>query len=587
MRKKIRNLLVATAGTMATAVWLMGVGTLLLNSPYVQQRLLQHTTSLLAERLNTRVEVGSVNLNLFALSMSLREVCIDDQRGEPLLRVEQLTAEMGLENLSERTLVVKRVETEGLEARLVGADKDSVANYQFLIDAFGKKTPPKRDDSTGRRHGKWGLTLQPRHLRMTDTRISHRVGVRTAQVAMQRLDVRKRGKAYRFDLSDLHLTTDNGRPHRKELHPKRGAFDAGHLNLTVTAHGTIRHAGKDSLGVSLTEATLQDSVAGIDIGHLHLNATANGESLVVTDMGLQQGSTSLSIARADIVLPNRKRGHALAYHSESISGHVVLKDIARPLVPALREFRLPLHLTTQMSGTADQMTFSNVKVNTDDNRLHLAAHGSIDHLSNGKETTASFDVEHLTARQGMAERVINQFIVKKLMMNQLHRLGDIRYKGHFDVKGKCEHFRGRLTTKGGDMDFHFTIDGHSQRLHGVLSSEAIKVGDVMEMPSIGDVNLQALFDIDISKQRTAQIRRTKGGKLPIGTVTATVNECSYKRIHLKNIDIDIRSDGAEARGHIVQQGNHRQIHCDFIYNENDPKHKLRITDAGIKFKLKN
>lgn len=585
MRKTIRNLLVSIVGLFACTVWLLGVVTLLLNTPYVQQRLLQRATTLLAERLNTRVEVSSVNANLFVPSLSLTGVSIDDQKGKPLLRMKELTAEMSVESLWKKDFVVKEVKTDGLEATLVKTDEDAVANYQFLIDAFSKKKPKKPTDNSEKKKN-WRLALEPQHLKLTDTRISHQVGQKNTQAEMRRLDVKRKGEAYRFDLSDLHLVTDNGKPHRKELRPKRGAFDAGHLNLTVNAKGTLQPVTKDSLNITLTQATLQDSVAGIDINDLHLNATYNKKTLVLTDIGLKQGTTTLDIGRADITLPNKKTGKVLAYHSESISGHVVLKDIAKPLVPALREFHLPLRLTTEMSGTDNRLTFRNVRINTDDNRLILTAHGHIDHLRKGEETIVSFDVDQLHSRQGMAEKVINQFIVKKLMMNQLEHLGDIKYKGHFDVVRKCEIFKGRLTTNGGDLDFHFTVDGNVQRVYGTFSSEAAKVGDVMEMPSIGDVNLQASFDIDISKQRTAQIRREKGGKLPIGTVTATVNECSYKRIHIKNIDINIQSDGADAQGSIVQQGNRRQIHCHFIYNENDPKHKLRITSAGISFHKK-
>ena len=397
MRQTIRNLLVSIVGLFACTVWLLGVVTLLLNTPYVQQRLLQRATTLLAERLNTRVEVSSVNANLFVPSLSLTGVSIDDQKGKPLLRMKELTAEMSVESLWKKDFVVKEVKTDGLEATLVKTDEDAVANYQFLIDAFSKKKPKKPTDNSEKKKN-WRLALEPQHLKLTDTRISHQVGEKKTHAEMQRLDVIRKREAYRFDIRDLRLTTDNGKPHKKELHPKRGAFDAGHLNLTVNAKGTFQPVSKDSLNATLTQTTVQDSVAGIDINDLHLNATYNKKTLVLTDIGLKQGTTTLDIGRADITLPNKKTGKVLAYHSESISGHVVLKDIAKPLVPALREFHLPLRLTTEMSGTDNRLTFRNVRINTDDNRLILTAHGHIDHLRKGEETIVSFDVDQLHSR---------------------------------------------------------------------------------------------------------------------------------------------------------------------------------------------
>ena len=587
MKKKTRILLITVASTIAAIILLLGATALLLNTHYVQQKLLHYATALLTERLNTRVDASSVYINILDTSLKLKGVCIDDQKGLPLLRINQLKAEMSLESLQERILAIEEVEVEGLETRLVKTDEDSVTNYQFLIDAFSKKKQPKEQtDSTEKKQGRWKVTFQPHHLKLTDIHVTHQSGKKTVQAEMQQLDVSRKDEAYNFDLANLHLTTSNGRPHRHLRRPKGGFFDAGNLNLMVAAQGTLYPVDKDSLNITLTNATIQDSVAGINICDLHLNATTNRETLVVTEMGLKQGSTTLNIERADITLPNKKTGRELAYNSNSISGHVVLHDIAKPLVPALKEFHLPLQLNTEMSGTKEEMSFRNVRVNTDDNRLKIVANGHFDNLHDGKNIIVGFDVERLHAKQGMAEKVINQFIVKKLMMNQLRRLGDIRYRGHFDVVRKSETFKGRLTTNGGDLDFRFTIDGNKQRVRGYFSSKAIKVGDVMEMPRIGDVNCQASFDIDISKQRTAQIRRKKGGKLPIGSATATVNDCSYRNIHVKNVDIDIKCDGAEAMGTVVQQGKHRQIHCNFIYSENDPKHKLRIKDAGISFRKK-
>lgn len=586
MNKKVRKILIVTGSTIGAVILLLGVGTLLLNTSYVQQRLLQYATAMLTEKLATRVEANSISINLFVPSMALNGLCIDDQQGKPLLRMKQLTAEMSVESLWERKFMVKQVKTEGLEARLVKTDKDSVANYQFLIDAF-KKTKEQQEEKPEnheeKEKGKWGLTLRLHHLQLKDTHISYQVAEKKTTTDMQRLDVKCRGEEYRFKLKGLHLITDNGRPPKKAKNSKGKRFDAGHLNLMVTAQGTVKPFGKDSLDVTLTETTIQDPATGIDISDLHLNASTNRKTLILTDMGFKQGSTTLLIPRADITLPNPKAEQELAYKVESISGNVVLHDIAQPFAPALRNFYMPLQLTAVMSGTREKMTFSKVQVHTNDKRLTLMAHGYIDHLNERKPATVSFDVDQLVSKQGMAEKVINQFIVKKLMMNQLHHLGDINYRGHFDVVGGRESFRGLLTTKAGKLNFNFTINDHTQRLNGAFNSNAIKVGEVMEMPNIGDVDCRAEFDIDISKRRTAQMRRLKGGKLPIGTVTATVNDCSYKRIHVRNIDINIQSDGADATGSIVQQGNRRQIHCDFVYNENDPKRKLRIMNAGISF----
>lgn len=590
MKRKIRNILITIVSIIAGLAALVGVATLSLNTPHVQQVLLRKATEMLTEKLSTRVGVDSVSVNLYVPSMALYGLCIDDQQGGRLLRMEKLTAEVSVESLWERRFVVKEVETDGLEARLVKAAEDSVPNYQFLIDALKKKdTKDKDKKSEDKGKKKWGLTLHPKYLRMKNTHINSQMDGKKTDVTMQQMNVRRHDNEYRFDIDGLHLTTDNGKPHRKIRKPKGGKFDAGHLNLTAALKGTVHILSKDSIAAHITDGNIQDPEAGIDISSVNLKAAvANRKTVTLTDLALKQGSTTLNVNRAHITLPDTTKGQKLAYKVENITGQVVLHDIAKPLVPALKEFHLPLQLNTRISGTADEMNIPQVQVSTNDKRLTLTAHGRIDHLRDKQELTVNFDVTQLLSKQGMAEKVINQFIVKKLMMNQLHQLGDISYKGHFSVAHRCENFQGRLSTRAGHLDFHFTIDDNNGRLRGAFSSPAVKVGQVMDMPKIGDVDCQADFDIDISKQRTAQIRRQNGGKLPIGTVSAKVNDCSYKRTHFRNIHINIKSDGANATGDILQLGNRRQISCEFIYNESDPKHKLRIKNPSLHFgKQKN
>ena len=79
------------------------------------------------------------------------------------------------------------------------------------------------------------------------------------------------------------------------------------------------------------------------------------------------------------------------------------------------------------------------------------------------------------------------------------------------------------------------------------------------------------------------MRRKKGGKLPIGTVSAVVEDCSYKKIHVRNLTTVIESDGAIASSDIRQHGIHRDLYCSFSFTNTDEMRKMKITHPGIKF----
>ena len=78
------------------------------------------------------------------------------------------------------------------------------------------------------------------------------------------------------------------------------------------------------------------------------------------------------------------------------------------------------------------------------------------------------------------------------------------------------------------------------------------------MKNLGPVVCTADFSIDISKQRTAAMRRQYGGKLPIGSVNAQIEDCSFKKIHFRNLLMNINSNG---RG-INSYGNKEEKYCD-------------------------
>ena len=237
MKPKYKKALIVTASTIIAVVLLLGAATLLLNTSYVQQRLLQKAVSMLAEKLNTRVEVDSVSVNLFVPSMALYGLRIDDQQGDSLLRMEQLTAQVSVVNLWKRQFLIQQVNTEGLDAKLVQNATDSVPNYQFLIDAFKKKDTPEKSEGPKAKK-KWDVTLHPQQLHMQRTHIcSHKDGKKN-EFTIQQLDIKRKDKEYRYSIEGLQLATDNGTPRKNTANPRKGKFDAGHL--VVCADGLAR-----------------------------------------------------------------------------------------------------------------------------------------------------------------------------------------------------------------------------------------------------------------------------------------------------------------------------------------------------------
>lgn len=168
------------------------------------------------------------------------------------------------------------------------------------------------------------------------------------------------------------------------------------------------------------------------------------------------------------------------------------------------------------------------------------------------------------------------------MMKQLRALGTINYRGHFDILYKKEAFAGVIGCKAGNINFQFALDEINKYINGSANTSSLQLGNVMDMPDLGKIACNAKFRFDFSKQRTAMMRRKKGGKLPIGNVEANIQEGSYGIVTVRNVSATINSDGAVADGKIINRGKYVDLMCGFTFTDTNEMRKTKIK-PGIKF----
>ena len=128
--------------------WLAGVIVLLmvgcfamLNTSWLQNKLLEETTALLTEKLETKVKIDSVSIDLLTLDAKLYRLDIEDRQQRKMLLLDYLQADVDLWPLLNDEFRISQVKVKGVKAHLIKLPKDSlspdtVANFQFLIDTF-------------------------------------------------------------------------------------------------------------------------------------------------------------------------------------------------------------------------------------------------------------------------------------------------------------------------------------------------------------------------------------------------------------------------------------------------------------------
>ena len=623
MNKIIKLLLKVIIGIVVLAVLLLVTATILLNTQSVQDDLAKYATEQLELKLGTRVKIDKASVNLFTQKVNLEGLEVEDQEHRKMLELGRLLVDVNLTKLITKEVVIEEVLLEGVKAKIY-KPQDGPANYQFMIDAFKKdpkqkKVKKEKKDSTQ----KSDMTLDINVLAIKDIALTYndtnqvslesakyengwfgkhsgalknlkgqwglkkKKGPVTAKFAIGSIDYKGEKTIHHFNIDQVHFATDNHKPRKNHDRPKRGFFDVDHLDVNAKMDLTLDFYSKDSLHAVMNHMEATDSVTGFNLKNIHFGVGILKDRLHLDHIMIQQETTTLKFDSANVVLPSKKQGRKFSFETSRIKGQTQLRDISRPFAPVLKNFTMPLELDVLFSGTDTTLFFRDIHVYTPDKQLQIAAEGRILHLKEKEKLDVGFHVKEMKAQRGVPIKVINQFAVKKLMLNQLDALGTIYFTGDVSVLWKKEIFDGQLRTDVGALAFNFALDEKTKYVTGSVHSRKIKLGKVLNMDKLDDVGAQATFIVDIHKARTAMIRKKYGGgKLPIGEVKATVFEAGYGGFRLKNMQVEFASNGSQAEGTVSHSKSMMDWDCTFIVNDVDKKNNVKVKPK-VKLKLGN
>ena len=619
MKKVLITILKIVGCLMVFAAVIAVAAAFMLNSPKMQNKVQRKAVTLLSEKLGTKVEIDSVSIDFWKGGVSLYNIGLWDQKDVQMLKVDTVKVSFGLWELMQKNLQIKQATLAGCKVVLYKITPDSVANYQFVIDSLKRKPTADVKTKTKKKKQKFSFDIGSVTLRRIEVdyetkrlfilpiarskraaaliAAEKRKGIKNPpteeirwlmqKIKLGELTYKKArfGKHNKGKLTIRNLSywNDNGLPRKNTIKKKRGWFDPKHLDVTMNMDIDVNYLEADSIAVALTDATAVDSLTGFDISDLRLKATLKKGVARISDFHVtQQQNTSLEFDSATMFLPNKKTGQKLQYRTSEIRGKALLKNISRPFAPMLKGFEMPLELRVQVAGTDTTMMFNNIFVYTPDSLFKLYAYGDMKDMVNKYDMVIHFKVKQMVAKAGIKHKIINQFPVKKYMMKQVSKLGTIRYNGNIYILWRKEQFDGLLNTAIGGLNFNFYLDEENKYLVGEVGSRKLDLGKATDMKQLGNLACNASFKFDISKPRTAQMRKKIGGKLPMGSVDARVHEAYFKKMKFSNIHATLESNGAIAQGNITMRGKRVDGLCRFSFTNTDSISKMKIK-PGIRF----
>ena len=297
--------------------------------PYVQQSLASGVASVISSKLNTRVEIGRVDLG-FLNRLVIDNTTIYDQGGKPMVRAARMAVRIDLLQLVEGRIRISSAQVFSTHFTLYRANAASAPNFQFALDALASK------DST---KAKTPLDLSVNSFIM-----------RHCSVKYDQLD----------------------RPHTP------GRFNPAHLHITnIGTYIRLNALTDDSLNVALNTLSATEQ-SGVKVDAMSLSLVAGGSECRLRDLSLRLPHSHIAIA--DITARYRRLADgkvdmgSLRYSALVKSASITPSDLS-PVVPQLADYRNPLQLRLSASGTAKRVNVNRLQIISPSGELSASADG--------------------------------------------------------------------------------------------------------------------------------------------------------------------------------------------------------------------
>lgn len=169
---------------------------LALQSPIVQTRIAKRVTEYLSERIHSRFELESIDIDFFN-RLVLNGVYVEDLKGDTLLYAGSLKADLSIFAPLQQRIGIEGISLEQTVVNLNRA-RDSLFNFQFIIDAFASDTPK---DTTKSDSAPWTLDLDRLRLKNVRFKLIDSLGSMALNTQVNAFDARLRT----FDLPEQTL----------------------------------------------------------------------------------------------------------------------------------------------------------------------------------------------------------------------------------------------------------------------------------------------------------------------------------------------------------------------------------------------
>ncbi|WP_458296196.1 translocation/assembly module TamB domain-containing protein [Sphingobacterium zhuxiongii] len=416
----------------------------------VQTFVTQRVAKYLSSELNAKVELKHIYFRPFD-QLSLTEFKISDQKGTPILAVEELKANLMLRHFLQNKIVV-----EDLELHKAYVDfqvyKDS-SNIKFLLDYFA----PKKKNVTAKQTP---LELQLHNLRLFDNHI---------RIVNHNQKHHNKG----VDFSDIELKNLN-------LDLANIKFDSTSLRTEIKRLSLVEKSGFEIKKLS-SKAFISGKSMEFDQLNLQTNQSRVGRYLKFTydrfsDFGDFIKKVQIAGTMDDVYVDSRD----IEYFAPSMKSVQFTASVPQATV----------------DGTVDDLKTTNALIKTG-NETVLRGDFRIKGLPDINKTIFDFDAEDLQTSAKDLELIIPKLAKRNRfsLPQELHKLGLIKFAGSFNGLYNLFDVKGNFDTKLGAIRTESKIDIQKDILYqGHIASNQFQLGELIKSKTLKSTALAFNFD---------------------------------------------------------------------------------------------
>lgn len=452
----------------------------MLHVPYIQSSIASKVADLLAETLNTRVEIGRIDLGLLN-RIVIDNTTIYDQEGKTMVKAARLAVRINPWELIDGRIRISSAQVFSTHFNLYRKDAASAPNFQFAIDALSSK------DST---KAKKPLDI-----------VANSFIIRHSDVT--------------YDAYDQPRTPNK--------------LNTSHLRISdICTYVTLRALTNDTIDVSVSKMSAKEQ-SGLRIDNISFDLVAGKSQCRLSDFSLRMPNSLLSIK--DVTANYRKNAKgeidmsSLTYSARISPSDITPADISA-LVPGLRNFNSKMRLTLSLDGNSKRLNIGSLRLTSTSGDINATANGWYAKTSPHDSWDINIDNFHASAKT--IEFLSENFGGKQASIPQaLYRLGDITLKGYGNrTTSGTITTEAQIATGAGSADINLNFDAN-RHFHGDLLASNIALGTLLDENRLGDISTEFSFSGALPK-----------GKEPVVKANGTVSQFAYNGYNFSNINID-------------------------------------------------